>query len=270
MALNDITLSSAIRSNLVNLQSVTDLMSRTNVRLSTGRKVNNPIDDPQAFFTAQNLTGRASDLSARKTAMGDAIQTVKTADEGVKGIIALVNQAKGLISSARSADSTERANLATQFDAIRTQIDQLASDASYNGTNLLDSSDLVVNFNEDGSSNITISGFDGSTTGLSIDAAANSFAADTDITAAETDLDTALTTLRSKSQTLSSGLGVVNTRQEFTKNMINSLTTGADNLTLADPNEEGANMLALQTRQQLGIVALSLSNQAQQSVLRLF
>jgi flagellin len=127
-----------------------------------------------------------------------------------------------------------------------------------------------VNFNEDGTSNITITGFDGSTTGLSIDAAANSFASDTDIDAADSDLDAALTTLRSESQTLSSGLGVVNTRQEFTKNMINSLTAGADSLTLADPNEEGANMLALQTRQQLSIVALSLSSQAQQSVLRLF
>jgi len=250
---------------------VADLMSRTSNRLATGKKVINPIDDPQAFFTAQNLNGRASDLSDRKTAMGNAIQTVQSANEGVKGIIALVQQAKGLISSAKgTSDTTERANLATQFDAIRTQIDQLAGDSSYNGTNLLDSDNLVVNFNEDGTSNITISGFDGSTTGLSIDAAANSFASDTDINAADSDLDAALTTLRSQSQTLSSGLGVVNTRQDFTQNLINSLTAGADSLTQADPNEEGANMLALQTRQQLSIVALSLSSQAQQSVLRLF
>jgi flagellin len=98
MALNDITLSSSIRSNLINLQTVADLMSRTSDRLATGKKVINPIDDPQAFFTAQNLNGRASDLSDRKTAMGNAIQTVQTANEGVKGIIALVQQAKGLIS----------------------------------------------------------------------------------------------------------------------------------------------------------------------------
>ena len=117
---------------------------------------------------------------------------------------------------------------------------------------------------------MTISGFDASTTGLSISAAANDFADNTDIDAATADLDAALTTLRSESQTLSSNLGIVNTRQEFTTQMIAKLQSGADQLTLADPNEEGANMLALQTRQQLSITALSLSAQANSSILQLF
>ena len=83
-------------------------------------------------------------------------------------------------------------------------------------------------------------------------------------------MDDALSTLRTNAKTLSASNGVINTRQEFTTNMINTLTEGADALTAADSNEEGANMLALQTRQQLGVVALQLSSQAQQSVLRLF
>ena len=85
-----------------------------------------------------------------------------------------------------------------------------------------------------------------------------------------TNLDSALSTLRVNAQTLSSNNGVVTSRQTFTTNMINTLTQGADQLTAADTNEEGANMLALQTRQQLGIVALQLSSQAQQSVMKLF
>jgi flagellin len=270
MALNDITLSADARQSLINLQMVSGLMSRTAERLASGKRVNGPIDDPQAYFAAQNHLSRAADLSARKESMAEAIQTVETANTGIKGIISLVEQAKGLVASARSADTTQRAALATQFDELMTQIDELAGDSTYRGTNLLDSADLTVSFNEDGSSSITIAGFDGSSTGLSITAAANSWAADTDLDAASTDLDAAMTSLRSQSQTMSSGLGVVNARMDFTKAMINSLQTGADNLTLADPNEESANMLALQTRQQLGVVALSLAGQAQQSVLQLF
>ena len=270
MALNDITLSSDIRQNLVSLQMVSQLMSRTSERLASGRRVNNPIDDPQAYFAAQNHRNRASDLAARKDTMGEAIQTVKAATEGVKSITSLIQQAKGLVASARSADAAGRASLATQFDDLMAQIDSLATDSTYRGTNLLDSGTLTVEFNEDGSSSMTITGFDGSSTGLAIAGATAAWVADTDIDAAAADLDAALTTLRTQTQTLASGTGVISARVEFTANMINSLQVGADQLTLADPNEEGANMLALQTRQQLGVVALSLSGQAQQSVLRLF
>ncbi|MDO9308497.1 MAG: flagellin, partial [Deltaproteobacteria bacterium] len=83
-------------------------------------------------------------------------------------------------------------------------------------------------------------------------------------------MDTSLTTLRSKSSVLASNLSVITTRQDFTDNVINTLQQGADGLTLADMNNEGANMLMLQTRQSLGTTALSLSSQAAQSVLRLF
>lgn len=270
MPISDITLAGGMRSNLASLQIVSALQNRTTERLSTGKRVNTPVDDPASYFAAQNHLSRAGDLSARKAAMGEAIQTVGAASEGIKAIQSLIEQAKGLAASARSASTADRSTLATQFGALRAQIDQLAGDASYKGTNLLDSGDLTIDFNESGSSDLTISGFDGSTTGLSIAAASNAWVADSDVDAAVTDLDAALSTLRTNAQTLNSNLGVVTARQQFTDGMIATLTTGAENLTAADPNEEGANMLALQTRQQLGIVALGLSSQAQQSILRLF
>lgn len=270
MAINDITLAGGMRQNLVNLQMVSGLLARTTERLSTGKRVNDAIDDPAAFFAAQNHMNRAGDLAARKDSMGEAIQTIKAALEGVEGITSLIEQAKGLAASARSAGTAERATLAGQFDALLTQIDELAGDAGYKGINFLGSSALTVEFNEDGSSTLTITGFDGTTTGLGVAAAVNAWAADADIDAAVADLDTALDTLRSEAQTLSSNNGVITTRFDFTTSMINTLSEGADNLTSADPNEEGANMLALQTRQQLGIVSLQLSSQAQQSILRLF
>ena len=89
---------------------------------------------------------------------------------------------------------------------------------------------------------------------------------DTDINA----LDAALVTLRQESSKMSGNLSIITVRQDFSTNMINTLTEGSDKLTLADANEEGANMLMLQTRQSLSTTALSLSAQAAQSVLRLF
>jgi flagellin-like hook-associated protein FlgL len=273
MAINDVTLAGGMRNNLVNLQNVSTLQARTTQRLSTGKRVNSAIDDPSAYFAAQNVMNRASDLAARKDSMGEAIQTVKAALQGIDGITNLIQQAKGLTASARSASTTDRASLATQFDSLRGQIDNLAGDSGYKGTNFLAAaSSLKVDFNEGGTSSLTISGFDASTAagGLNIAAAASSWATDANIDTAVGALDTALSTLRTKAQTLSSNNGVVTARQDFTTNMINTLTTGADQLTAADTNEEGANMLALQTRQQLGIVALQLSSQAQSSVMRLF
>ncbi|MCC6651181.1 MAG: flagellin [Candidatus Eisenbacteria bacterium] len=270
MAINDVTLAGGMRNNLVSLQNVTSMQARTTERLATGKRVNSAVDDPSAFFAAQNHRNRASDLAAKKDSMGEAVQTVKAALQGIEGITKLIEQAKGLAASARSASTTDRATLATQYDSLRTQIDELAGDAGYKGTNFLDSGELTVEFNEDSSSTLTVSGFDASSSGLSLTAAAGSWASDANIDTDVTKLDDALTTLRSNAKTLASNNGVVTTRQEFTTSMINTLTGGADALTAADTNEEGANMLALQTRQQLGIVALQLSSQAQQSVMRLF
>ena len=270
MALNDINLAGGMRANLLNLQLVSALQNRTTERLATGKRVNSAVDDAAAFFASQNHLSRAGDLSALKAAMGESIQTVKAASEGIKAITSLIEQAKGLAASARSASVADRATLATQYDALLTQIDQLALDAGYKGTNFLAAGSLTVTFNEGATSSLTITGVDASSTGLAIGTAVAAWATDPNIDTAVTSLNAGLTTLRTQASTLSSNNSVVTTREMFTNDMINTLTAGADALTSADSNEEGANMLALQTRQQLGVVALSLSSQAQQSILRLF
>ncbi|MEK7315454.1 MAG: flagellin, partial [Candidatus Eisenbacteria bacterium] len=168
MAVNDITLGAGMRQNLVQLQLVSALQGRTTNRLATGLKVNGPTDDPAAYFAAQNHRSRAGDLDARKSAMGEAVQTVKAASEGIKAITSLIEQAKGIAADARSASVADRATLATQFGDLMTQIDQLATDAGYKGINFLDSSTLTVEFNEDGSSSLDVVGFDSSSTGLGV------------------------------------------------------------------------------------------------------
>jgi flagellin len=268
MAFNDISLTAGMRSNLLNLQSTATLVSRTQERLASGKKINSALDDPTSFFAAQGLNERASDLSSLKDGMGQAIQTISAANAGISGIQQLIQSAKGIAQSALStSDTTARASYSTQFDAIVTEVANLASDSGYRGTNLLNGDSLAVTF---GSTSMTIAGTSGTNAGLTLAASTNSWATSTDISAATAQLDTATTGLRTTSASLSSSLSIVQARIDFTSSMVSALTGGADKLVLADMNEEGANMLALQTRQSLSTTALSLSSQANQSVLRLF
>ena len=167
-------------------------------------------------------------------------------------------------------DFSTRAKYSEQFNKILTQIDQLAKDSGYKGINLLQNNDLTVIFNEDRSSSIVVKGADASSGGLGIHAAGNSWKDEADINTSISEIETAVSTLRTMASDFGNYYSIVETRQDFTKNLINVLTEGADNLTLADMNEESANMLALQTRQQLAINSLSLASQAAQSVLSLF
>jgi flagellin-like hook-associated protein FlgL len=264
-----------MRQNLFSLNQTTKLMDTTQNRLATGLRVASAVDDPVSYFAARGHTQRASDLSFLKDAMGEAVQLVTAGQTGIDGVLDLIESAKSLAQSAQSADTTgEINNLQTQFNNILDQISFLADDSGYKGINLLagTAESLAVNFDESGTSKITLTGFDAeANTGLSIgDGAGWSTAGGTNISASITDLDNARTELRTQSKTLANNLSTITTRQDFTQKMINTLEDGAANLTNADLNEEGANMLMLQTRQSLGTTALSLASQAAQSVLRLF
>ncbi|SFK76366.1 flagellin [Methylorubrum salsuginis] len=172
-----------------------------------------------------------------------------------------------------------RKKLAEQYNSLLTQITQLSKDATFNGVNLIsngdDSNKLHIAFNEKDTANLDIQGQDLTADGLgltSITAGATgtgNFLLDADIKTTVTKLGSATDTLRAASSTFGSNLSVVQNRQTFSKNLINVLDTGASNLTNADLNVEAANSQALSTRQSLGISALSLANQAQQSVLQL-
>ena len=274
MGLSDISLTSGMRSNLLQLQSVSKMVNQTQERLSTGKKVNSALDNPTNFFAAQAHMNRAEDFSVRKDGMSESIQQVKAADAGITAITSLLSAAKGLAESASSTSITaDRQVLMTQFNTLMSQVDQLSSDSGYRGTNLLNQGTVTVNFNEDASSKLTVSGFNSTSIGLSVSQAGTANTDWTNNAAIATQssmLDTAINNLRAQSKSLSNNLNIITTRQDFTDKMISTLQTGADNLTLADMNNEGANMLMLQTRQSLGTTALSMSSQAAQSVLRLF
>ena len=382
--MSDISLTASMRTNLLSLQSTQSLMDTTQERLSTGKKVNSAIDNPSSYYTAQNLTNRASDLESLLDSMGQGIQTIKAANEGIEAITTFVQQAKAVANTARDTSikteaassgkfvndlaesTTATANKSTmtlkvgnvtltydvegkstggdaddltavitglttgsnataynaanftieanddntgivikakpdaanftasisleggmgmtisgkidtaardesikQFNDILTQIDQLASDASYKGVNLLKNDDLKVVFNEDRSSFIEVKGDDATAGGLGL-TAVEDWSTNDKVEATITAVEGAITELRNMASEFGNNYSIVQTRQDFTENLMNVLTEGADDLTLADMNEESANMLALQTRQQLGVNALSLASQSSQSVLSLF
>lgn len=297
----DISLTSGMRSNLLSLQNTNTLINRTQERLSSGKKVNSALDNPTNFFAAQAANNRATDLTNRKDGMSEAVQGIKAADAGITAITSLIQAAQGVAGAALSTSSmTERASYAVTYNTLMTQITQLASDSGYRGTNFLTKENLTVEFAPiTNDATLQVKGFNSTSAGLSIQKVTISGHGQTTATGTSTvaattlqtstawdnsvtsnasnairsssrQLENALSTLRTKSSELSANLSVVTTRQNFTDSMINTLNTGADNLTLADTNQEGANMLMLQTRQSLGITSLSMASQAAQAVLRLF
>jgi len=164
--------------------------------------------------------------------------------------------------------SVDLANFEADYNNIREQIDGIVEDASYRGVNLLSNDDLTTFFNEDRSNSLVTQGADFTATGLGIDE--GSFTTSASIQLSVDDIRSALDSVRSFGASIANDLSIIQTRQDFTEQTINTLEAGADDLTVADQNEEGANLLALQTRQTLGVTSLSLASQSQQAVLRLF
>ncbi len=377
-----IVLTGGVRQNLLSLQNIADMLSNTQTRIATGKKVNSPLDNPVSFFTSEGLQNRANDLNGLLDSMSTAVQTINAANNGMTAIVttieamqstmtqarqdqawqgtsfalnatvagrniafsggavgsavnvnldngsghfytvdelvALINGNSSLTGKVRASNdggrlrienlsttnltiggtstaggttidgtaantatisgNTVRQGLVQQFNGLITQLNNLSGDSGFNGVNLLQGDTLRVIFNEQSTSMLDIFAKDSSgnptainSTTLGISTLVNSDVdQNSNIDTILDNLNQALALARTHTAGFGSDLAVIQNRQNFTKQMINTLQTGADNLVVADTNEEGANMLALQTRQQLSTVALSLANQAQQSVLRLF
>jgi flagellin len=174
------------------------------------------------------------------------------------------------VANVETASST-RSTLQSNYNGLLTQIDQLASDSSYNGVNLLGGDNLVVDFDASGASSLTITGVNFNATGLGLSTlSGDQFQTNGQINNVITNINSAITQVQTQTDTFGTNSGVINTRQTFESAMINTLQTGASNLVAADQNEESADLLTEQTQQQLEISALSIANQANQSVLKLF
>jgi flagellin len=333
----EIAISAGMRASLLSLQKTSSLLSTTQSRLATGKKVNSAIDNPTNFFAAANLNDRADQLSSRLDGMGQAVSTLKAADNSITSMRGIVSALKGVVDEALgTSDSADRATLGKQYNELLLQLNSFAKDANYKGVNLLRSEqsdvtnggneELKVQFAEDfDDSTLNIQGVNISgNTGMAIDSsgeitaasamssATTSFAVSfneegvasntasviglrsaevggggtggadvselnwidnanysTTLQSAVSELEAFDAALVNTAKSLSQNVNIVSLRQDFTSNLVSTLEEGADKLTLADLNAEGANLLALQTSQTLGIQSLALASQSNQAVLSL-
>ena len=265
----------------------------TTASIATGDTIDTAI---AAMNTAAGSTMFSKDTTGKKIVLNAsaAIEFATTGGQTALGFAAGTGSATankygtGNTAAGNSANLTisgveTRNKLAEQYNSLLIQITQLAKDSSFNGVNLISNGDpsnkVHIAFNERDTANLDVQGQDLTADGLDLDPITGNsgstvngqgnFLLDADIKGTLTSLTGASDTLRTASSTFGSNLSVVQNRQSFSKNLINVLDTGAANLTNADLNLEAANSQALSTRQSLGISALSLANQAQQSILQL-
>jgi flagellin len=208
------------------------------------------------LILTSNSTSNNFTVDANGTSLALGVTTTSTANNSVLG------------------QSTTRSTLQSNFNGLLTQINELAADATYNGVNLLTGNNLTIDFNPTGTSSLTINGVNFTSSGLSLSAVSGSgttsFQSSSTITSTITSINDAISTVQAQTETFGTNSGVISTRQTFTTALINTLQTGASNLIVADQNQESADLLTEQTQQQLEISALSIANQANQSVLKLF
>jgi flagellin-like hook-associated protein FlgL len=383
--MSNVTLTAGIRANLLALQTTSADLTSTQEALATGKKVNSASDNPSSYFTSQNLTQTANNLSNLLDQIGQGSQTINAATDGLNGLTSLLQQALSTVQQAQSSNwtvaasttgnvslsssantslaagtltidvgsstynvsiaasatlgqietainsttglgsagsvtatddgsghliltsnnapigftvvanatsaalgvttnsttnnvaigsSSTRTTLQSNFNTLLTQITQLSTDSGYNGVNLLNGDSLTIDFNPAGTSALTIAGVTFNASGLGLAAVsgsgATSFQSDSVLSGLVTSINTALSTVQTQAETFGTNASTITTRQSFENALINTLQTGAANLVVADQNVESANLLTEQTQQQLEISALSIANEANQSVLKLF
>jgi flagellin-like hook-associated protein FlgL len=275
MGTSAITLSGAMQSNLLSLDNIQSSINTVQQALTTGKSVNSPTDNALVYFEAQQGYNQASSLNNLKDAMSQGLQTIQTSLPAIGTATTTLQQMQAIAQQAlNTTDTTTQTNLQTQYNQLQGQLNQITqNDGNYLGTNLLSgqpNNNLVIDFNASNTSSITIAAVDTTSATYQPTQATGWVGSPSSIQASETADADAVTAFQGLSTTLGAYSSYITARQNFTSQLSSIFTTGANSITAADMNQESADMLALQTQQSLGVSALSLANQANQSVLRLF
>jgi flagellin len=225
----------------------------------------------QDFITAVNNTSGLKVKASLSTDGRLQLDGTSNNDIVVGGTGSAGDLAKlGLVAGTTAGETNAtRASLAAQFDAIRGEIDKMATDSGINGVNLLKGDQISLALNETGTSTTSITGTDVTAAKLGVTASTGQFQADSDITTALSGLIAGGKALEASSASLSSNAAIIDTRADFNSQLADILKTGANDLVAADSNEEAANLIALQTRQQMATTSLSIMQSAETTALRL-
>jgi flagellin len=287
--MSNIVLGTATQANLLALQNINSNRGTTQNHLSTGLAVASATDDAVKYFQAQSLTQRANDLSTRKSAIDQGIQSLTAATNGISGVISILQQMEGIVNGAATQTAAQRASATTQFNTLGQQLTTMLNDSSYQGLNLVNStaSNLTLQFSISSSSTLKIKGQNlmfsklvtgGKALGKGSVAASSlmsvKFSAVSNKISMFSNVYNSLQTAVFKAQAAAASLGTnvnfLQTRMSFTQAYMTTLNSGASDLTVADVNQESTNLVTLQTRQQLALQSLSIATSSEQAVLRLF
>jgi flagellin len=273
MAVNSVNTNSGALIALQNLNKTTSELSEVQNRINTGKKINTAKDNGATWAIAQNMRGKSSALDAVKESLSRAQSTIDVAMSAGSQVSDLLTQMKqkALSASDTSLDTTSRAALNEDFKALRDQIAKVVSNASFNGINMIKSggTNVYALANDDGSSKLTVQAQSLSLVGIGLTATSSFTSAAAASTLVGT-LTTALTGVSTKLTKLGTGSKSMDAHLEFIGKLQDSLDAGVGNLVDADLAKESARLQALQTKQQLGIQALSIANSSSSSLLSLF
>lgn len=261
---------------LQSLKATNQGLATTQTRINTGLSVSSTKDDSAKFTVAQTLRGEVGGLAAVTSSLSRAKSTVDVATAGAEQVSDLLNQMKAKATEASDAglDADSRTAIAKDFTALKEQISTIIDSSEFNGTNLLKASGGTVNAlqsTEMSAATLDVANQDVGAVTTAIDASSSG----TFTTAAEAEtmvgvIDTQITAMNTKLSTLGSASRKIDAQTTFVSKLTDVMEAGIGNLVDADLAKESAKLQALQVKQQLGVQALSIANQAPQTVISLF
>jgi flagellin len=275
MPFNSVNTNSGAMIALQNLNATNTELSSVQNRINTGKRVGSAKENGAIWAIAQNQRANSGALNAVKDSLQRAQSTIDVAMAGGETVSDLLLQMKekALAASDTTLDSTSRSALNEDFKALRDQIAKSVTNADFNGSNMIKASGVTIAAlaNSDGTSKLTVAAQDLSLGGANVTiAAAGSIGTVTTATAMITTVTTSITNVSTALSKLGTGSKSVGKHLEFIGKLQDAVDAGIGNLVDADLAKESARLQSLQTKQQLGVQALSIANQAPQSIMSLF
>jgi flagellin len=275
MALNSINTNASALAALANLADTQTSLQKTQNVISTGKMINSAKDNGAVWSIAQTMSGKVTAFDSVKDSLNRAQSTIDVAMSAGQQVSDLLTQmkAKALAASDTSLDSTSRTALNADFKSLRDQISSVVNNADFNGVNMVKSAGTTIYAlaNDSGSQKLTVVAEDLSLGGANVTLSATaSFNTATSASAYIATIDSNLTNVNTALTKLGTGSNALASHLTFVQSLQNSLQTGISNLVDADMASESATLQALQTKQQLGVQALSIANQSTSVMLSLF
>lgn len=265
----------AALSALQNLNSTGVKLTQVQTAINTGQKVSSSKDNGAVFAIAQSLRADVSGINAAKSSIDRALSTIDVAIAAGEAVSDLLIEMKEKAVAAKDAglDTASRTALNNDFGQLRDQITSIVSNAEFNGTNAVSNGGTAITAitNDDASSTLTIAAQDLSLTGTTVSLSTTSeISTSGAASTAVSNIESSIANVNTALSALGAGANRLELQRDFVSKLSDTIEIGIGNLVDADMAKESATLQSLQVKQQLGLQALSIANQAPQAVISLF